>query len=221
MAVHHRATPSGGHGPRHRIPTPPRLGAKAAYGLALALPLVAFVVQLTLPGLFELTPFLLLALALPVVAWTAGPRPAMVAVVWSSFLGWLFLSMSAETSHRSGAALAVLAFLPVGALVAFLGSLVRSGFQEREQSSQALREGEHLYRTLFDLAPYGVALMAPDGRFVAFNTAAHRDLGYTREEFTRLTVADLEAEEDPVEIRRHIDSIQATGAGDFTGHHRT
>jgi len=200
---------------------PPRLGAPAAYGLALALPLVAFVVQLALPGLFERTPFLLLALALPVVAWATGPRPAVVAVAWASLLGWAFLVMSTEPPHRSGAVLAVIAFLPAAALVAFLGSLVRSGFQEREQSAQALREGEHLYRTLFDLSPYGVALMAPDGRFVAFNTAAHHDLGYTREEFTRLTVADLEAEEDPAEIRRHIDAIQATGAGDFTGHHRT
>jgi len=221
VAVHHRATPSGGHGQRHRIPTPPHLGVLAAYGLALALPLLAFAIQRAAPGLFERTPFLLLALGLPVIGWAAGPRPSVVAVVWSSLLGWLFLFLSADPTHRSGAIFAALAFVPVAALVAFLGSLVRWGFQEREQSAQALREGEHLYRTLFDLSPYGVALMAPDGRFVAFNTAAHRDLGYTREEFTRLTVADLEAEEDPAELRRHIEAIQATGAGDFTGHHRT
>ncbi|MEY2668588.1 MAG: hypothetical protein RJA59_1226, partial [Pseudomonadota bacterium] len=89
------------------------------------------------------------------------------------------------------------------------------------RSAQALRESEQLYRTLFELSPYGVALMEPDGRFSAFNTSAHEGLGYTREEFARLTVADLEAEEDPDEIRRHIETIQSTGADDFVGHHRT
>ena len=56
---------------------------------------------------------------------------------------------------------------------------------------------------------------------VAFNAHAHEELGYTREEFEKLGIADLEAAENPDEIRSHIDKIQATGADDFVGHHRT
>ncbi len=203
------------------MPAPPRLPAAAAYAVALALPLFAFALQVGIPQLFERTPFLLLSLAPPAVAWAAGAGPAVGAVVLSSLLGGLFLSRLGAIDPATGVLFSSLPFVPAAAVGAALGWLARLGFVERERSAQSLRESENLYRTLFDLSPYGVALMAPDGRFVAFNAAAHRDLGYTREEFTRLTVGDLEAEEDPAEIRRHIDAIQATGAGDFTGHHRT
>ena len=203
------------------MPAPPRLPAAVAYAVALAIPLVAFALQLGFPRLFEKTPFLLLSLAPPAVAWAAGGGPAVAAVVLSSVLGGLFLSRLGAVDPATGVLFSALPLLPASAVGGALGWLARLGFEERERSAHALRESENLYRTLFDLSPYGVALMAPDGRFVAFNASAHRDLGYTREEFTRLTVADLEAEEDPAEIRRHIDTIQASGADDFTGHHRT
>ncbi len=192
-----------------------------AYAIAAGLPLFAFSIQLATPGLFESTPFLLLSLAPPIVAWAAGVGPAVASVILSALLGGLFLTRIGDVGPGIGVLVAAIPLLPAAAVGGFLGWLVRVGFEEREQSARALRESEHLYRTLFELSPYGVALMAPDGKFVAFNTAAHRDLGYTREEFARLGVADLEAEEDPAEIRHHIDEIQSRGADDFIGHHRT
>ncbi len=210
-----------GHGQRHRVPAPPRLGTGAGYGLAVALPLLAYAVQRGAPHLFDATPFLMLSLAPPAVAWLAGGWPAVVATVFASVLGGIFVHGSGGPGTAAGVLFASFPFLPSAAIGATLGWLVRVGFEERERSAQALLESEQLYRTLFELSPYGVALMAPDGRFSAFNTAAHEGLGYTRDEFSRLTVGDLEAEEDPAELRRHIEAIQATGAGDFVGHHRT
>jgi len=207
--------------PRFKVPPAPNLGLPAAYSLAVMLPLAAFVVETGLRPLFERTPFLLLALAPPFVAWAGGGGPAVVTVLLSSFLGHLFLQGSGDVVHQRGALAATMAFLPSAALLGALGALVRAGFQERENSARALRESEHLYRTLFDLAPYGVALMAQDGRIVAFNPRTHQDLGYTREEFERLTIAEIEAEENPEELRAHIERIQATGADEFLGHHRS
>ena len=207
--------------PRFRVPPAPRLGLPAAYALAVLFPAVAFAVQAGARDLFERTPFLALSLASSFVAWAAGVGPAAVTVVLSSVLGYLFLQGSPDAGHRSDALLVALMSLPVGAFMSALGALVRLGFQERESSARALRESEHLYRTLFDLAPYGVALVEKDGRMVAFNAHAHQELGYTREAFESLTIADLEAEENPDEIRRHIDKIQVTGADDFIGHHRS
>ncbi|MGA8890691.1 MAG: PAS domain S-box protein [Anaeromyxobacteraceae bacterium] len=203
------------------MPAAPDLRPLEGYALALAIPLAALGLEVVWRQLFELTPFLLFCIAPPVVAWAAGGGPGTVAVLLSSLLGALFLGASPDPAHQKGAVAAALAFLPGGAILAAMGWLVREGFRERERSSRAHAESERLYRTLFELAPYGVALMSPDGRFVAFNRHAHEELGYTREEFARLTVADIEAVEDPEELRRHIDVIQATGAGDFIGHHRT
>jgi two-component system cell cycle sensor histidine kinase/response regulator CckA len=197
------------------------LAPPAAYALAVAIPLAALGLQLAARELFVLTPFLLLSLSTPLVAWAAGPGPAVLTVLVATSFGYVFLRGSPNASQASGAFLAALTYLPVAALLGVLGGLVRAGVRDRHSSARALREREHLYRTLFDLAPYGVALVANDGRMVAFNAHAHEELGYTREEFEKIGIAELEAEEDQEEIRRHIEKIQATGADDFIGHHRT
>jgi two-component system, sensor histidine kinase and response regulator len=59
--------------------------------------------------------------------------------------------------------------------------------------SERLRGEESRYKTIFETVPVGVALTRPsDCTFVEFNDAAARNLGYTREEFARLTIRDLE-----------------------------
>jgi two-component system, cell cycle sensor histidine kinase and response regulator CckA len=59
--------------------------------------------------------------------------------------------------------------------------------------SERLRGEESRYKTIFETVPVGVALTRPgDCSFVEFNDAAARNLGYTREEFARLTIRDLE-----------------------------
>jgi PAS domain S-box-containing protein len=206
---------------RFRVSAPPRLGIAAGLALAVVTTACAYGIQASARTLFEVTPFLLLGVGPPVVAWAAGAVPALASVALTGVAGWLYLSSSGSPEHAARAVVASLTFLPVGLVLAGLGALVRMGFQEREATARALEESERSWRTLFDLAPFGVALVGRDGRMAAFNAAAHQELGYTREEFERLTLADVEAEEDREELLRHIEKIQATGGDDFLGHHRT
>jgi len=113
---------------RFRVPPPPRLGLPAAYALAVLFPAAAFAAQVGGRDLLERTPFLLLSLSAPFVAWAAGVGPAAVTVLLSSFFGYLFLQGSPDAGHRSGSLLVALMFLPVGVVLSSLGALVRMGF---------------------------------------------------------------------------------------------
>ncbi len=93
--------------------------------------------------------------------------------------------------------------------------------RERRRAEEALRESEAVYRSLFTLAPSGVVLNDDRGRILAFNDQAHTQLGYTREEFACLAIADVDADERPEDVRRHIARISAAGGAEYEVHHRT
>ena len=59
-----------------------------------------------------------------------------------------------------------------------------------EKQSAALRESEERFRSAFDYAPIGIALVSPDGRWLKVNRALTEILGYTEEEFL---VADFQS----------------------------
>jgi len=92
---------------------------------------------------------------------------------------------------------------------------------DRKRSEQRLRENEALYRSLFTLAPSGVVLNDAEGAIVAFNDKTHQQLGYTREEFERLQLSDIDANEQPEDVRRHIAQIAAAGGDEYEVFHRT
>jgi diguanylate cyclase (GGDEF)-like protein/PAS domain S-box-containing protein len=65
---------------------------------------------------------------------------------------------------------------------------------ERKVAERKLREREEIYSTLVNQAADAIVLI--DGEtlgFAEFNTVAHEGLGYTREEFAKLTLTDLQA----------------------------
>ena len=67
---------------------------------------------------------------------------------------------------------------------------------EHKQAEEKLRESERRFRAIFEGATDGILLADPEGkRFVDGNGAICRMLGYTREELTRLGVADLPPED--------------------------
>ena len=88
-------------------------------------------------------------------------------------------------------------------------------------AAEARRDTEAVYESLFTLAPSGVVLNDAAGRILAFNDQAHEQLGYTREEFARLAIADIDADEGGEEVRRHIARILAAGGEEYEVHHRT
>jgi PAS domain S-box-containing protein len=58
---------------------------------------------------------------------------------------------------------------------------------EIKRAERALRESEERFRLTIEEAPIGMALVAPDGRFVRVNRALCVLLGYTQEELTALS----------------------------------
>jgi len=61
----------------------------------------------------------------------------------------------------------------------------------RQQAEDALRASEERFRTVFEKAPVGVALLTPDGRFTRTNRALQEMLGYPENELTGRTLDDL------------------------------
>ena len=100
----------------------------------------------------------------------------------------------------------------------FLG-LTRD-ISDRVRAETALRESELLYSFLFTLAPAGVVLLDETGQFYAFNDQAHDSLGYTREEFAKLRISDIDADESPEDVRRHLLRIFDAGVSEFDARHR-
>ena len=92
---------------------------------------------------------------------------------------------------------------------------------ERKQLESKLREAEKRYHALFDKAPLGILIIDSTGTAVEFNEEAHRQLGYSKEEFEKLTVSDYEVLETPNETRAHMKKILKTGKDEFETKHRT
>ena len=93
---------------------------------------------------------------------------------------------------------------------------------DRKKAEQKLRESDQRYHTLFNEAPSGVLVVDPEtGAFVEFNDTAHSQLSYSREEFSKLTVHDIEAKESSDEIRVHLAEMVKNGGEEFETLHRT
>ena len=92
----------------------------------------------------------------------------------------------------------------------------------RKRTERALIEEATRRRILFEQSPDGVLIIDPlTMRFLEFNTAAHQQLGYTRDEFSSLSIADIEAKETLEEIRARIAQVTRDGQADFDTLQRT
>jgi PAS domain S-box-containing protein len=93
---------------------------------------------------------------------------------------------------------------------------------EREKAVNILRSSEEKFRAVFEQAPYSIVLIdSKTNSFVEFNDRAHEILGYTREEFQKIKVADIEAQESPEEVEEHIRKLLEQGSDEFETKHRT
>ncbi|BDU73290.1 ATP-binding response regulator [Mesoterricola silvestris] len=85
-----------------------------------------------------------------------------------------------------------------------------------------LKRREERYRTFFAHGPDGIVVLDPETtRILEFNDQACRQLGYTREEFQGLALADIEAAETAEDSARHIRNVMNAGIEDFPTLHRT
>lgn len=92
----------------------------------------------------------------------------------------------------------------------------------KKKEEQEMRDEEQRYHALFNRAPLGVLIVDPKTTgFIEFNEAAHVQLGYSREEFEKLSIADIEAKESPSEVMLHIAKMVKESGGEFETQHLT
>lgn len=84
-----------------------------------------------------------------------------------------------------------------------------------------LHASELRYRMLFAQAHDGIALIDPASlRLIEYNQMAHRQLGYTAEEFSRLRIPDFIVVEPPSRIEARIAQAMRAGWDEFESQHR-
>jgi PAS domain S-box-containing protein len=67
---------------------------------------------------------------------------------------------------------------------------------DRRKAEEALRASEERWRKFFESSSVGIALNAPDGRYITANLALQNMLGYKEEELQGLNVLNVTHEED-------------------------
>lgn len=90
-----------------------------------------------------------------------------------------------------------------------------------KKSSPTASDIEQKYQALFEQSPYGILLIDTEGKILDFNETAHRNLGYTREEFANITIADIDPFESAVDVKARISRILEKGSAEFEVRHRT
>ncbi|WP_374658775.1 EAL domain-containing protein [Inhella sp.] len=91
----------------------------------------------------------------------------------------------------------------------------------RVLAEQAAGERAELFSAVVAQSEEGVAIVDPaTGRFIEFNDAATRLLGYTREAFTGMGVHDIEAQQSLEEIRAQLPRMCGAEPVQFQTRHR-
>jgi len=84
---------------------------------------------------------------------------------------------------------------------------------EHKRTEEQQRESTQRFRSAFDNASIGMALVAPDGRWLEVNQALRGILGYTESE---LLSSDLQSVAHPDDLKRSLELLQQTLAGEIS-----
>jgi PAS domain S-box-containing protein len=97
-----------------------------------------------------------------------------------------------------------------------------AGHRARRAAESALRAREEIFSTIVSQALDSIALVDMESqRFIEFNDAAHRNLGYSRDEFSRLTIPDIDADHSAEQIARNIGLMMTPEGLVIETRHRT
>jgi len=94
-----------------------------------------------------------------------------------------------------------------GMITGFLG--IASDLTERNRAVLALRESEERFRSAFDFAGIGMAIVGLDGRWVRVNRAICEIVGYSEEELMAKTFQDLTHPDDLDMDLEHVGDLLA------------
>jgi two-component system cell cycle sensor histidine kinase/response regulator CckA len=97
----------------------------------------------------------------------------------------------------------------------------KHAIKEKRNDDVKLYEAEQFCRTVFEQSPDGILVIDTDGNFIEFNEAAHGQLGYSREEFERLRISDIDPIQNPEEIQASIEEVLDKGRAEFDVKHKT
>ena len=108
---------------------------------------------------------------------------------------------------------------PSGVITKIIGFGV--DITERKQAENARHEREVIFTSLVSQALDAIVLVdLGTSHFLEFNRAAHENLGYTREEFARLRLCDIETEMSGEQVAEHLTRIIQEGEAIFDTLHR-
>ncbi|MHB0877272.1 MAG: PAS domain-containing protein, partial [Anaerolineae bacterium] len=105
-----------------------------------------------------------------------------------------------------------------GRAVAYQGVMV--DITAQKQAEAALRRSERRLHAILHTTQEGYWLVDADSRYLDVNDSYCQMSGYSREELLGLTVATVEAEEDPADVAAHISIIIANDGDVFESRHR-
>ncbi len=90
-----------------------------------------------------------------------------------------------------------------------------------ERNSDNCNEAENGYRILFEESPESMLVIDTAGSIARFNEAAHRQLGYSRDEFARLGIRDIDPFETDEGIGAKARKVLHEGTAEFDVKQRT
>ena len=91
---------------------------------------------------------------------------------------------------------------------------------DRVSESAALRDREEVFSAIVGQARDGISLVDTETlAFVEFNEAACNGLGYTREEFAKLTLADVQAVLTREQVQANVGAMLVSGGGELKVRH--
>jgi len=98
----------------------------------------------------------------------------------------------------------------------------RAAEQALQMAATALQEREMVLSAIFRQAPDSIVLIDTETLgFVEFNDAACRNLGYSREQFACMTLAQVQALLTPEQTRARVDALKGHDCFEFENRHRT
>jgi PAS domain S-box-containing protein len=151
------------------------------------------------PQIPQQSPFLLLAGAVVVGAWFGGFGPGVLATVLGALAGAFFSWATRGSFMVLGAGFVPLVLFAVqGLVISSLIEVLHSARRRAEESTmearrhqESLRQSERRFRQLFENSVDALFVHDEKGRIVDCNAEACRALGYSQQELTELSVADV------------------------------
>jgi PAS domain S-box-containing protein len=158
------------------------------YGVAVAAVTLAMLVRLLLIPLIgedpDKEPFLVFFAAVIISAWFGGLGPGLLATTLSALVSdYSFLYPQYEFRiERFELGLRLTLFVAEGVFTTMLVHIMRNARQRTEEALETRGQSEERFRSAFENAPIGVALVGLDRRHLKVNRAYCEMLGYSEEE---------------------------------------